>query len=546
MRLEKYLITAAIVVLTACSETEEVAVESIESVAAVEKTETMEDTRPNVLLIVADDLGFTDIGAFGSEIPTPNLDALAYEGVRLTSLHAAASCQPTRSMLLGSVPASRGIVNRPALPTGGRDNLLSLDWATIPELLQEAGYATFMAGKWDLGMDDGYTPATRGFDRSFVQLNGASSFFAEPMTAGELTGFEDDGQTLTFADLGEDFYVTDTYTEKMLGYLQSSPEGQPWFAYLPYTAPHWPLQLPDDWLDRHAGNYDIGYDKLRVARVAQATEEGLFPETFSLEGFQPTAFPWQELDEEEQAHYSRAQEIYAGMVEHLDMSIGRVIDYLRQTGQLENTLIIFTADHGASGAEYGSVQDRYGVRGGPRVPDHADNRLENFGRSNSFIDHGRGFAEAAMAPFKNSKGSMYEGGLRAAAFVYYPEEIQAGGISHSFMTMMDLLPTLMEATDTEIPTDSFRGREVRAPYGVSAWPYLTAKSDTVHTDTAAGWSANRGAALVMGGYKIIREPLNSEWKLFNLETDPGERNDLAAEYPELVATMATEWETNWQ
>ena len=521
-----------------CSESEQVSVETETAAPAG-------DRRPNVLLIIADDLGFTDIGAFGSEIPTPNLDALAADGLRLTNLHAAASCQPTRSMLMGSVPASKGIITRPPLPGGERDNLLSLEWATIPELLQEAGYATYAAGKWDLGWDDGYTPATRGFDRSFVQLNGSSSFFAEPLLMGDESGFEEDGQRLSFSDLSEDFYVTDAYTEKMLGYLESSPEGQPWFAYLPYTAPHWPLQLPDDWLNRHDGNYEAGYDELRLSRFEGAKEKGVLQDGFDLNGFQPKATPWDELEQEAQVRYSRAQEIYAGMIEHLDMRIGQVIDHLKSTGQLENTIVIFASDHGASSGEYGALTYRY-TGTGPRFPDHIDNSLENFGRMNSFIDHGLGYAEAASAPFTNSKGSLHEGGLRAAGFVYYPEEVPGGRVSHSFMTMLDMLPTLMEATGTEIPNGNFRDREIQQPYGISAWSHLTGQTDSVHTDTAAGWSSGRGAALVKGGYKIIQEPLDSDWKLFNIETDPGERNDIAAEQPELVATMVAEWEANWQ
>ena len=216
-------------------------------------------SRPNILFIVADDLGFTDIGSFGSEIPTPNLDELAYQGLRLNNLHSAPSCQSVRVMLMASSGVSAALEVRPARPGGERNNLLSRDWAIIPELLQEAGYATYMTGKWDLGWDEGYTPATRGFDRSFVQLNGSSSYFAEPLFSSDLSGFEEDGTPLDFADLPEDFYVTDSYTDKMLEYLSNTEEGKPWFAYMPYTAPHWPLQLPDDWLDRYDGHYDSGF-----------------------------------------------------------------------------------------------------------------------------------------------------------------------------------------------------------------------------------------------------------------------------------------------
>jgi len=508
-------------------------------------------TRPNVLLIVADDLGFTDIGSFGSEIPTPNLDELAYKGMRLASLHAAPACQQTRSMLIGSVPASHGIITRPPLEGGERNNLLSLDWATIPELLKNAGYATYMTGKWDLGMDQGYTPATRGFDRSFVQLGASSSFFAEPLMFVNTTGFEEDGRPLEFSDLPEDFYVTNTYTEKMLGYLKSSPEDKPWFAYMPYTAPHWPLQLPEDWLDKNSGKYNAGYDVLRSQRVTQATAKGVIQDGFTLDGFQPIAVPWDELSEQEQVHYSRAQEIYAGMIEHLDMSIGRVLTYLRETNQLNNTIVIFTSDHGASIAEYGAASNsRYQFRGGPPLPNWIDNSLANFGRKNSFIDHGVGFAEAATAPFARAKGSFAEGGLRSAAFVYYPKKVIEGAVSHSFMTMMDILPTVLDAAGIDYPSGQFNGREIKDSYGVSAWPHLTGQSDTVHQGTSAGWAGSRGAALVKGNYKIIKEAPRArqaevDWRLYNISIDPGERNDLSSENPRLVTEMNKEWQANW-
>lgn len=545
-----------LLLISACTDTETTQTTQLTASAPQQITsdatqQNNSDPKPNVLLIVADDLGFTDIGAFGGEISTPNLDELAYQGMRLTSLHAAPACQQTRSMLIGSVPASHGITARPPLEGGERNNLLSLDWATIPELLQEAGYATFITGKWDLGWDKGYSPETRGFDRSFVQLGGASSFFAEPLLLVGTTGFEEDGKSLEFADMPEDFYVTNTYTEKMLGYLEETPKDQPWFAYMPYTAPHWPLQLPEDWLDKYKGKYDAGYDILRSERVAQATAKGVIQDDFSLEGFQPNADSWDELSEQEQAHYSRAQEIYAGMIEHLDMSIGRVLNYLRETNQLDNTIVIFTADHGASPAEFGAASsDRYPRGGGVQIPDWIDNSLANFGRKNSFIDHGIGFAEAAMAPFARTKGSYAEGGLRSAAFVYYPKEIPQGTVSNSFMTMMDILPTVIDAVGSDQPSGEFRGREIKDIYGVSAWPHLTGESDTVHQNTSAGWASGRGAAFVKGDYKIIKEAPRArqaevDWRLYDIANDPGERNDLAADNPEFVTELAKEWQENW-
>ena len=239
--------------------------------------EAQPDKPPNILLIIADDLGYTDIGAYGSEIPTPNLDALAFAGIRFTNFHTASWCQPTRVMLMTGNGGGGMVDVLPRLPDGERNNLLRLEWALLPELLQEAGYQTFMTGKWDLGVEAEYRPSARGFDRSFSLLTGASSHFAERFLSrdSDATYYEDDGRRLSLEDLPADFYSTSFYTDRMLEYLASRDADRPWFAYVAYTAPHWPLQVPEDWLDRYAGHYDAGYDVLRHARVARAMELGV-------------------------------------------------------------------------------------------------------------------------------------------------------------------------------------------------------------------------------------------------------------------------------
>lgn len=516
---------------------------------------TADSMPPNILFIVADDIGFTDLGSFGSEIPTPNLDRLAYAGLRLNNFHAGAACRTTRLMIMSGAGADAA--NDP-MPDAYRGGVLGLDYAIIPELLKDAGYATYMAGKWDLGEVEGYGPNERGFDRSFTQLFGSGDYLGGIGLRGEF-GYEEDGRVLTPADLPDDFYATGHYTDKMLEYLRSTDAGTPWFGYLPYTAPHWPLQLPDDWLDRHAGNYDEGYDALRERRVAGALEAGILPEGLSLDRYEQFAEPWTDLSSDEQRRYARAQEIYAGMIEYLDMSVGRIVDYLDESGQLENTVIVYSADHGASGASYGTNTSLGPQRANADAPEDTDNRLENFGRATSFIDHGGGFGEAATAPFKLLKGSLYEGGLRAAAFVYYPAEVAAGGVSDEFMTVMDILPTFLEIAGTGHPgSGAYRdGREINDIVGRSAWPYLTGEADRVHPETdSAGWTGGGGGgALIRGGYKVINTlPQGGvgagaetiPWRLYDLSVDPGENDDLAAAHPDLVAELVAEWEARWR
>jgi len=507
--------------------------------------------RPNILYIVADDLGFTDIGSFGSEIPTPTLDELAFAGVRLTNFHTDSNCQRTRVMLMSGTGtgAALEVIGNPM--SGRRGNLLRRDWAILPELLRDAGYATYMAGKWDLGADEGYTPATRGFDRSFVAIDASASHFAEVFWEDPLP-YEDDGRPLGVADLPEDFYATEYYTDKMLEFLRSNDGEQPWFAFVPYTTPHWPLQLPDDWLDRHAGRYDAGYDVLREARFATANELGVVPSGGRLESSIATAESWASLSPDEQRRHARAQEIYAGMVEYLDYSVGRLIAYLEESGQLENTVVVFSSDHGGSSSNAGLTPGDNAPRG---VRDR-DNRLENYGRSGSFIDHGQGFAEAATAPFKGTKGGIYEGGLRAAAFIHYPAEISGGQVNHSFMTIMDVLPTFLEIAGSQHPgAGPYKdGREIEEIAGQSFWPHLTGDSPTVHSpDDTAGWTAGSGhGALIRGDYKLINDRLPrggtgvTVWRLYDIAKDPGETRDLAMLFPRLTAELVEEWEENWR
>lgn len=501
---------------------------------------------PNILLIVADDLGFTDIGAFGSEIPTPNLDELALGGIRFTNFHTGRACQQTRTMLMASAGTSEAIEIRPRLPDGTRDNLLRLEWAILPELLQDAGYATYMVGKWDLGMDQEYRPATRGFDRSFALLEGGASHFREYFWR-EGVSYEDEGQALALEDLPEDFYSTQFYTDRMLEYLQAGDPDRPWFGYLAYTAPHWPLQVPEDWLDRHAGRYQEGYDALRARRLARAAEAGVIPSGADAESFRPVAAPWDELTDEQQRKYARAQEIYASMVEYMDASIGRIVRHLQSSGQLDNTVIVFMADHGASAGEHGVGAMSF------RIEAERDSRYENFGRIGSFIDKGIGFAEASTAPFTYYKASLFEGGLRASAFITGPGIADAGGVDNTFFSALDILPTFLDIAGAEHPgAVTYGGRQIRHIRGQSFWPRLN--GDVGADDRSGyeiGWSTGTYGALVRGRYKIINQPAPGStaeipWQLYDIAADPSETRDLATSMPDVTEQLVERWDTNWK
>jgi arylsulfatase len=515
-----------------------------------------QEQRPNILLIIADDLGYTDLGAYGGEIPTPNLDALAYAGVRLTNFHTGEACQQTRSMLMASRGFMSAIRLMPPLANGERTNELRQDVATLPELLRDAGYRTYMSGKWDLGLTPAASPSARGFDRSFGLLEASSSHFAEYFW-DDVSFYQEDGRRLRLQELPDDFYSTISYTDKMLEYLGDHDEPAPWFGYLAYTAPHWPLQVPEEWLDRHDGKYDEGYDVLRTRRMLRAMEKGVLPSGVELDEFSPVAAPWSSLSPELQEKYTRAQEIYASMTELLDEEIGRLVDFLDATGQLDNTLIFFMSDHGASAAEIGiapgpsSMPDHFNV-----VIDRHDNSLANIGHRDSFVDHGRGFGEASTAPWKYFKGALTEGGIRAAAFVHYPAAQQEAEINHTFFSVLDILPTFLELAGTSHPGEvHYNGRNIQPIAGRSFWRHVTGDSPTVHgDDNAVGWARREVGAIIKGRYKLTNQtrpgtaPANADspWRLYDLESDPLETDDISGTHPDIVASLLREWQENWR
>jgi arylsulfatase A-like enzyme len=288
-------------------------------------------SRPNVLVIVADDMGYTDLGAFGGEIRTPNLDRLAAAGTILTNYYTAPLCAPTRAMLMSGTDhhrAGEGRMGMPVADAPGYEDYLNHRVVSLPARLQTAGYHTYMAGKWHLGLKDDQSPAVKGFERSFVLLQGGADHFTKPSGAGGMEAtYRDDGKVVP---LPQDFYSTTYYTDKMLGYLKEhAGDGKPFFAYLAYTSPHWPVQAPDADIARQRGRYDDGYEVLRQNRLKGWSAKGFGPkDNTTLPNLPPGYRPWSALTAEEQARSSRTMEVYAAMVERMDTEVGRVLKYL--------------------------------------------------------------------------------------------------------------------------------------------------------------------------------------------------------------------------
>ncbi|MCZ0954942.1 MAG: sulfatase-like hydrolase/transferase [Rhodospirillaceae bacterium] len=533
-------VTASVTMLAGCqSESSSDAPEAAgETEATAAPATPVEDNRPNILFILTDDLGYTDLGAFGGEISTPNLDTLAFEGVRLTNFHSAPYCAATRASLMsGTTSREAGVIIH--------NDILRPDVATMPERLGAAGYHTYISGKWNLGITVEESAHARGFESSFalgppVDNHLAHSNFPPVSEFAPGGAWLENGVSVT---LPGDWYSTDLFTDKLMEQISSNLEDDvPWFGYLALTAPHWPLQAPEDWIDRYAGRYDEGYDVFREARVARATELGVLPEGLALDGYQGRAPAWNELVDEQQAKLARAMEIYAAMVENIDWNIGRLVAFLEESGELDDTVIIFSSDNGAAGSDDTFVPPEM-----PRTDN--DNSLANMGRQWSFTAYDRGWAEAATAPFREVKTSMYAGGTQVSTFVRHPDVANKGSIERTYLTVMDLLPTFLHIAEAPPPTDRFQGRPVVPVRGRSFWNLLRGGEPPETTATPWITTIDRQAALVLWPWKIVTRPTDGsdqddsplEWDLFNLEDDPGERRDVSELHPDTKAELVSHW-----
>lgn len=512
-------------------------------------------TRPNFLVIVADDLGFSDIGAFGGEIKTPNLDRLAYQGIRFTDFHSAPACSPTRAMLLTGTDhhvAGIGTMLEVAVPgfagAPGYEGYLNDRVVALPELLRDAGYLTLMSGKWHLGATIETSPWARGFDRSFALLPAGASHYG----SGGGTGFlsvptiytEDDH----FVTVGDDFYSSDYYTDTLLRYLsERSPQDErPFFAYLPFQAPHWPLQAPDESVATYRGRYDEGPDALREARLTALKRLGLCPSDVEPHPVVADGSPeWADMSDDERARSARSMEVYAGMVDRMDWNIGRVIDYLAGTGELDNTVVIFLSDNGAEGAIVEAMPLR-GPQIAAQIEKYCDNSLDNLGRPSSYIWYGPRWAQAATAPSRLHKAFTTEGGIRVVGLATWPGFERQREIGTAFATVMDIAPTVLELAGVEHPGTDWRGREVEPMRGRSLVGYLSGCVDSVHdAETGTGWELFGRRAIRQGDWKALYLPAPygpAAWQLYDLSADPGEIHDLAAAHPDKLAELVALWD----
>ena len=509
------------------------------------------DERPNVVLILADDLGFTDIAPFGSEIDTPNIARLAASGLSFTNYHTAANCAPARAMLLTGVDSHRnGVPNIPEsippeqLAYDHYQGVLSQNVVTLASLLRGSGYHTYMTGKWHLGHTPELLPSARGFERTIAMADtGADNWEQRTyLPIYDEAHWYADGEKHTLPD---DFYSSEYFIDKTIEFISANEsDDKPFFAYIPFQAVHMPVQAPREFSDKYAGVYDQGWTVMREQRRLAAEEAGVIPENTEVI-VTPGTLDWNALTEEQREHHARRMEVYAGMVDAMDMHIGRLMTYLESIGEYENTIFIFTSDNGAEGSPLisptgNSVLDPWFERVG------YETGIENLGEKGSWVGIGPSNATIAASPLAYYKFHANEGGLRVPLVMSGPGISQRGQLSDEFVFVTDLAPTILSLAGVNDHGGSWQTREVEPIVGKDFSSYLQGRAGPIHTASEPiGYEMGGSGALFKGDYKIVInkfEQNESEWHLFNIKTDPGEANDLAEAEPELLAEMLADYE----
>ncbi|MHC4750366.1 MAG: arylsulfatase [Planctomycetota bacterium] len=506
------------------------------------------ETRPNILLIVADDLGYSDLGSYGGEINTPVLDELSEEGMRFSNYYVLPTCSPTRSALLSGNDnhvAGMGVMSEFIYPDikdlPGYVGYLADQVATIPEILRSAGYHTYMSGKWHLGKDDEQSPFKRGFEETFTMMNGGGSHWADmkPLSQHEAMIYRRNGKRLS--ELPKDFYSTKDYTDSLIGFIErNKDDGKPFFAYLSYTAPHDPLHVPAEYIAKYKGKFDEGWDAFSLKRLGNLKKLGLVPRQLNELSPNIMTKKWETLNAHEKKLYARDMEVYAAMVDYMDMSIGRLFRYLKDKGLYDNTMIVFFSDNGANGAHATS----YPGNADGKYLGTFNNEIENRGLPNSFIDMGAGWAQAASAPYRMFKSFTSEGGIKSPLIVKLPGKMaNKGQWNHSFLHVTDIMPTFMELAGATYP-ETANDKPVKKPIGKSIMPILTGGKESIHENQGMGYELFEMKAYIQDEWKLLRLPVpfgTGVWEVYNLREDPGEIHDVSEKYPEKKAALIKAW-----
>lgn len=507
-------------------------------------TQAATNPRPNIVVLVADDWGMTDVGAFGGEISTPHIDQLAHQGVRFSNFHVAASCAPTRSMLLTGVENHRnGVGNlRETLPRAhrgqpGYQGSLIPNTVTVSSLLQDAGYRTYITGKWNVGSEPYNLPPQRGFERSIIQGDTGSDNWDPQQRylphSATVEWFEN-GQP---ASMPASYYSSTYFVDRAIGYLKDdAKDPRPFFAYVGFQANHVPLQAPQAFIDKYKGRYKDGWDVLREQRRRQAIQLGLVPVDTPMVRMNSTK-DWNALTPEQRAHQERLMEVYAGMADAMDHEVGRLVQYLKDSGQYSNTVFVFLSDNGPEGSDYADAQ--------LWLKTQYTQEKDRLGGPGAYAIMGPSWASAAASPFSSYKFYSGEGGLRSPLIIAGAPGAKAGSVVSALTHVTDITPTLLALAQVPLPQGQYKGQPVEAIAGASLVPLLTAQATSVRSpDQPLGYELSGNRALFKGDYKLVSNlpPVgDGAWHLFNIQTDPGETRDLREQESTRFATMQQDY-----
>ena len=507
-------------------------------------------SRPNIVFILADDLGYTDIAPYGSEVNTPTLSALAEQGIRFTNYHTAANCAPARAMLLTGVDNHlAGVPNIPEMLAPEQrahahyQGVLGDNVVTVATLLEDAGYHTYMTGKWHLGATPDKRPSRRGFQRTVAMMDsGADNWEQRPyLPLYDQANWFADGERITLPD---NFYSSRLLIDKTIEFIDGNLEdGKPFFAYVPFMAVHMPVQAPQKYTDRYMGVYDAGWDALRAQRLERAVELGIVPPDTAMVRM-ATTDDWDTLDAKRQRYEAKRMAVYAGMIEAMDFHIGRLVDYLKSQGQYENTIFIFTSDNGSEGSGPADPM-AFPTRLGPaQLGYHLD--YDRLGLKGSYNTISPGFASAAASPLAFYKFYTGEGGMRVPLIIAGGPLPRQSELTPAFAWATDITPTILSLAGVAHPGERYGGRPVLPIIGRDLTPLLAGEAERVYSaDDAVGYELTGHAALFQDDYKLVvnQPPLgDGQWRLFNIVEDPGETVDLASTQPVTFQRMLSRYQ----
>ena len=479
--------------------------------------------RPNIILIMADDMGFSDIGCYGGEIRTPNLDRLGRKGLRFTQFYNAARCCPSRaSLLTGQYPHKAGIGEM--VESGTYAGHLLPTTLTMAEALKGAGYQTYMSGKWHVGEDSLYWPRQRGFDEYYGLISGASSFYTL-----------DEGRTFlennTRIKPGKGFYATRAYTDKALQFIDKGhASGNPYFLYLAYTAPHWPLHAPEADVQKYLGSYTKGWDQVRKERYGRLVKEGIISSKWPQSIRDSMVTAWEAEPRKE--HWDRRMAVYAAMVRIMDEGIGKIILKLEEQGELENTVIFFLADNGGC-AEIPHIYTKKLKEG--MTEEQLSGKV---GNETSYVGYENRWAHASNTPFRRYKSHIHEGGIASPLIIHWPAAIKKARLVPDVTHIMDIMPTCLEIAGTTYPA-SGKGNSLQALDGKSWLPLITNNPWKGHSELIWEHFGSRG--IRQGKWKLVAEK-DAPWELYDMENDRTETRNLATTNPQKVANLVKLYE----